>query len=74
MPKSPRHPAIAAPGINNDVPTVTAENIRAAPPVTIGKTTKESSSSSKLSSTNSPNAKSKNGFPFPSQIDPVCSL
>ena len=47
MPKSPRPPAIATPG-NNEVPTVAAEKIRAAPPVTIGKTTKESSSSSKL--------------------------
>ena len=40
MPKSPRPPAaaIAAPG-NREVPTVAAEKIRAAPPVTIGKTT-----------------------------------
>ena len=40
MPKSPKPPAaaIAAPG-NNEVPTVAAEKIRAAPPVTIGKTT-----------------------------------
>ena len=49
MPKSPKPPAaaIAAPG-NREVPTVAAEKIRAAPPVTIGKTTGKSMFSSFL--------------------------
>ena len=39
MPKRPRPPAIAAAG-NTEVAKVAAEKIRAAPPVTIGKTTR----------------------------------
>ena len=39
-PKSPNPPAMAAADMGNiEVPTVAAEKIRAAPPVTIGKTT-----------------------------------
>ena len=39
-PKSPNPPAMAAAG-NIEVPRVAAEKIRAAPPVTIGKTTED---------------------------------